>query len=436
MGSQIGNTTDLLNAIQTETPLFNINKFSYAINRPRQEIVHLKNKLKYVYFKDPRHLLNIQIAWQQNKRKEFDLAIISQKPELDLTLTTTQADVWYEHKHNYWMHTYGTAATLQDNYWQGNRFFIPNFRSFNAAVYHISEYNKNNINAEFGIRFDNKTLHTYRNNNNNIYTTNNNWNNLSATANINFKRRNNFTYGFNSAIAKRPPSINELFVNGLHHGTSSFEVGNPNLNSETAFKIAFKTNKYFADSLFKFDVYIYNNFIKGFINLVADTPPTLTIRGAFPTFKYVQTNANLAGYDVNFVVNPTNFLQYQINYSSIFAYNLLDNTWLQQLPGNRILQQLSYKVLGKKHNCNLTFNLKHKTVFNQNRLAANYTDYLPPPETYTIFNGYISFHYKNSQLLLGANNIFNTIYREYLNRFRYFNNETGRNLYIKYLVTI
>jgi iron complex outermembrane receptor protein len=37
---------------------------------------------------------------------------------------------------------------------------------------------------------------------------------------------------------------------------------------------------------------------------------------------------------------------------------------------------------------------------------------------------------------MGCNNVFNTTYRDYLNRNRYFANETGRNIYLKWSVPV
>ncbi|MFN4082427.1 MAG: carboxypeptidase-like regulatory domain-containing protein [Bacteroidia bacterium] len=434
LGSQIGNITDLQEAIKAPSPLFNKNEFSYKVDRPRQEINHITNKVKYTYYKDPRHLLNIQLAHQLNRRKEFDLSMISNKPELDLTLQTTQAEIWYEHRHDYWLHNYGTTSTFKENNWQGSRFFIPNYRNYQASAYHISAYTKNKFSAEAGIRYDFQHLTTYRNINNYISSNNNSWHNASSTINLKYVGINNFLYALNLSMAWRPPAINELFVNGLHHGTSSFEIGNTQMQSEKGYKIAFQITKPLFDSLVVIETFVFNNLILDIINLVPDTAPTLTIRGAFPTFRYIQTNANLSGVDFKIMLKPSAKVNHQITGSILYARDLNTETWLQQMPSNRLNQQFSYCFSDFKYFKNLQLQLQYLTVFKQTRLPENSTDYLPPPDTYNLLNAFLTTNYKNTQIQFGSNNILNTVYREYLNRFRYFNDEPGRNIFVRILI--
>lgn len=433
LGSQIGNITDLREAIQLSQPLFNKNEFSYSINRPRQEVSHFTQKLKYIYYKDPRHLIHTQIAFQQNNRKEFDLAQISDKPELDLQLNTIQADAWYEHKHDYWLHTYGVAATVQENSWSGSRFFIPNFRQTGLAAYHISHYSNNRFELEGGLRYDYKNLQTFRNNNGVINQNTRNWNNISLSANAQYKTTQGYLLGINTGIAWRPPAINELYVNGLHHGTSSFEIGDPNLANEVGYKIGLSIQKSWFDSLLRFEGYAYNNYITGFINLLPDTQPTLTIRGAFPTFRFKQTNANLSGFDAAATVKLQQNILYKIQYSVLYAYDLQLKNWLQQMPGNRLLHQININLHNIKKIQQVALNLQWQSVFMQNRIPNPFIDYLPPPQTYHVLHLYINANFKKAQIQVGSNNILNRAYREYLNRFRYFNDEAGRNIYIKIL---
>jgi iron complex outermembrane receptor protein len=431
LGSQIGNITDLRQAILLDKPLFNKDEFSYNINRPRQDVSHFTQKLKYIFYKDPRHLVHTQITFQQNNRKEFDLAQISDKPELDLQLNTLQADAWYEHKHDFWLHNYGISNTVQENIWSGSRFFIPNFRQTVLAAYHISHYSNNRFELEGGLRYDYRHLQTFRNNNGILTQNVRNWNNVSLSANAQYKMTNGYLLSVNTGIAWRAPNVNELYTNGLHHGTSSFEIGDANLANEVGYKIGISIQKSWFDSLLKFEGYVYNNYIIGFINLLPDTQPTLTIRGAFPTFRFKQTNANLSGIDAAATLKITRNINYKLQYSILYAYDLQLKNWLQQMPGNRLFQQFQVNLPYTDKENPLSVNLQWQSVFMQTRIPDAFIDYLPPPLTYHLFHFYINTNVQRGQIQVGSNNIFNTTYREYLNRFRYFNDETGRNFYIK-----
>jgi iron complex outermembrane receptor protein len=110
------------------------------------------------------------------------------------------------------------------------------------------------------------------------------------------------------------------------------------------------------------------------------------------------------------------------------------NDWLQQMPSNRYEAEFTYQI-DKEHQQDhyITFNLMH--VEQQSRVPANRKDYLPPPPAYTLVNieSGTMFHLfeKRIDLSLGVRNLLNTTYREYMNRFRYFNDEAGRNIVLR-----
>ena len=69
-------------------------------------------------------------------------------------------------------------------------------------------------------------------------------------------------------------------------------------------------------------------------------------------------------------------------------------------------------------------------VSKQSRVPLN-VDYVAPPKGYALFNIDFGFSIplkKQSVFVsLSVNNVFNSEYRDYLNRFRYYSNELGRN---------
>src|SRR5690606_26746343 len=91
--------------------------------------------------------------------------------------------------------------------------------------------------------------------------------------------------------------INELFGEGLHHGTASLENGNPDLVKEKMHEISmgFKYEKGRLNS----QTYIYSKYIEDFIYLKAEGLE-LTIRGAFPAFSWNNTDALINGIDQQF----------------------------------------------------------------------------------------------------------------------------------------
>jgi iron complex outermembrane receptor protein len=88
-----------------------------------------------------------------------------------------------------------------------------------------------------------------------------------------------------------------------------------------------------------------------------------------------------------------------------------------------------YAAKNKTREVNISFGLDH--VF-ENKFISSNNDLLPPPPSFTIFNTDITFKDKIAkkpfQVTLACRNLFNTQYRNYLNRFRYFADEPGRSI--------
>lgn len=434
MGAHVGNLTDLQNAIQSKKPIQNIDQFSYEIVRPRQSVQHTTVKSKSQYLLPNDHKINLILSYQSNVRKEYDRALLSPRPELDLNITTTIVDLNYESasskKRQY---AFGTNAMLQENVWTGSRFFIPNFRVQNIAMYATQSLNLNDWMLDGGLRYDFKSLTTYRNQNDALSSIERTFGNASGTFGATYKITPNLKWLINSAFAWRAPQVNELYVNGLHHGTASFEIGNPDLKSEKALNFSTQL-KYQTDSSWQVDLTLYNNIINDFINMNPSTPATLTLRGAYPTFKFIQTNALLRGLDLSVQKTLNSHFSTSAKTALLWATDRKTKDWLIQMPANRVEGEFTYTFnTNALKNAAVELRLLH--MMQQTRIPKNIPDYLPPPAAYNLLN--VDF---NTDLMLGKQtinlgvavlNLLNERYRDYMNRFRYFNDEPGRSINLR-----
>ena len=107
------------------------------------------------------------------------------------------------------------------------------------------------------------------------------------------------------------------------------------------------------------------------------------------------------------------------------------------MPADRISNTLQYDF-GNSHFFHDPYlSLSHQYIFEQTRVPNKngIADFKPAPEAYSLFTMYASsiLHVKHLpiKLSLGVQNIFNTVYRDYLNGFRYFTDEMGRNIYLQ-----
>jgi iron complex outermembrane receptor protein len=434
MGSHIGNLTDLENAIRSPRPLLNIDRFGYAIGRPSQQVTHLLARSRSTWFLPSASRIVLMAAQQFNRRREYDRALLSDAAELDLEISTTTADLSWEQDPQRPIHaTVGVGAMRQENIWSGSRFFIPNFISWNPYAYALRRYTLSRGSAELGIRFDRKAITAYRNRNGAVTSEQRTFANVSGSAGITRRLNDHLKLTGSAALAWRAPGVNELYVNGLHHGAATFEVGDPDLVAEKALNLSVQL-RYEADSTWDADLTVYSNRIADFINLVPSGTPTLTLRGAYPTFRFLQTDAWLGGADWRLGRRLTSRWSAHAKGSLLYARDIRKGDWLQQMPANRIEGELTWTIPHKRlRDAYLSPSVTH--VARQSRVPRDGTDFLAPPPAYTLLNLEASTTFTlaghDATLSVGVRNLLDRKYRDYMDRFRYFNDATGRNVQVQ-----
>ena len=157
----------------------------------------------------------------------------------------------------------------------------------------------------------------------------------------------------------------------------------------------------------------------------------LTIRGAFPVFTYQQCDALLFGSDMKFSYTVGDWWKLESNWSYIHARNRTDNLPLNFIPPLNGSNTIHYEIPEWLNFRNLKLSLNHRYVAKQWNWDQS-LDLISPPPGYQLFNIYLGGTYKGkkkeSHIRIGAENITNTAYRDYLNRQRYFADALGRNL--------
>lgn len=435
-GSHIGNLTDLDYAFTQAKPRKEfIDSFTYKIDRPKQLIVHELNKANAYYFSPRLGKFTFVYAYQTNKRSEFDAhrqrnnyEAAKNKPELQFNLTTQTADfIWEHHVIRGFSGSVGFTGLWQNNYYEG-RNLIPNFLMQSYGAFAIEHFTKNKTEFEFGIRYDVRQMSVVKRRvDNSLYQPRFNYNVPSATFGIVHNGDKYLIKGYVGS-AFRAPAINELFINGVHHGSAKFEIGDEGLKPEKAFNSSINLI-YNANKIVSLQVEAYNNYIIDFIYQLPQKPPVLTVLGAFPTFVYKQTNARLTGLDAEVTIQIRKNINLTSKASLLYARNLQTNSWIELMPANRFDNTLKI-ALPKK------YLVEFGAVYTQRQNRTNdNVDYAPAPKAYTLFNLNLvkSFTIKKTKMttIIGGNNLLNTVYRDYMNSFRYYADDLGRNIYIK-----
>lgn len=449
-GAHIGNLEDLKRAFEAKEPLIKAD-FTYNLERPQQQVSHSLLKYKNTWQLSNEKRLVTQLSFQQNQRGEFDkhrlfgsLPTDTKVPNLAFNIITGIANSALEHHLSKNIHGKLGAEFIYQNNRTEKGGLIPNFVSTTSAAFLTERWHRYDSpwEVETGFRYDYKWL--------NARVRNSNPENEGNLQQFDFQsfagqfgvihKWNTTTFlSYNLGSAWRAPSVNELFSLGVHHGTASYERGNVNLQSERSLNNTLSFSH--QSEKLKMQINLYSNFIKNFIYLQPDTVPVLTIRGAFPAFNYAQTNARLQGVDVFLDWNFYEKMHIETKGAYLKADNLRDKTPLILMPANRIALNLKYDLIKNKldnakhiriEKLDLSFGGTH--VFEQKRVPPN-QDYVAPPEAYTLlnmaFSTSIAIKKQVFDVFFQVNNLTNVAYRDYLNRFRYFADEVGRDVQVR-----
>jgi iron complex outermembrane receptor protein len=113
------------------------------------------------------------------------------------------------------------------------------------------------------------------------------------------------------------------------------------------------------------------------------------------------------------------------------------------MPADRITNELTFTFDDGKTFSNTYISLEAQNTLEQTRVPDDRNgkqDYKVPPAGYMLLNAHASTSFKVGRLpvtvAINATNLFNTTYRDYLNAFRYFTDEMGRNISLRLKISL
>lgn len=472
--SHTGNIADLVNGINSETPSF-VNDFAYNINAPKQEVQHYLGKLNYYHTFSDFGKLTLQYAFQLNNRLEYDIrkGDSKNKPSLDLSLSTHSVLVDLETSSSeISKYKFGISGVYQNNFADtdtGVRPLIPDYDKYEAGVYGIGTFAlSEKLELETGFRYDFSRIDATKfylqsrwNERNydtdfsdiiigevgNQWKTNPvfNYHNFSGSIGTKYQINNKLKWFTNLSLASRSPNPSELFSDGLHHSTGQIELGDLRLEKEKAVKIS--TALAYSSDKFALEINPYLNLINDF-TLLEPTGLEQSNRGAFPVWEYRQVNARLMGIDINADYDFAKNLNYHSTLAYVYGEDQDNKEALIDMPPVNWNNEIQFK---KQEWHDLVLGLKSELAFTQKRFPNNDFiadvpvdgEFVPtlveisqPPKGYhqLHFSSEMSFAtFEKSKITIGFNiqNIFNTNYRDYLNRTRFYVDDMGRNFTIQ-----
>ncbi len=442
IGAHVGTKADILARIAEGRP-YDEYTFSYRIGAPRQKVSHEMSRLNWQYRLSDRQKIEATYSLQRNHRREFDLRRVQSDdtPMADMLLTTQNMEVLYQIAQT----KLGISGTLQVNNnvpGTGTTPIIPNFDNHTFGVFAAHKLSWTNNVMELGLRYDYKYFdvagyrYDYRHPNADgslnqyLLQDQKHFNNLSGMIGNTLKIANYWYWKSNIGLAWRAPSANELYSDGIHHGTGTYEVGDQNMKSEKGIK--WVNTVQFAKGPIEANADLFTQRVFDYI-YAKPNPDSVrqTIRGTFPLFQYMQQDALLYGYDVDLSIRLANRWRYRTGMSAVIGINSTTDTYLPFMPSDRIEQSITYRWVKR----DAYVKLNHTYVAEQKRYEEG-SDYVAPPPAYQLWGATASYSFtvhgrQQLNILVDVDNLFNAAYKDYMDRFRYYAHARGRNIAIK-----
>lgn len=394
--------------------------------------------------------IKLNLAYQQNQRKEFGNAEDPDEQELFFDLKTVNYNLqWQLPEFKEWHTTIGVNGMSQQNLNKGEEVLIPEYQLFDAGFFVYAQRFLKNGTISGGVRFDNRSLDAegFSDGSDIKFTPlKKSFSNFSGSIGVSYEPAKNVTVKANIARGFRAPTLAELSSNGAHEGTNRYEYGEANLSSETS--LQFDGGIELNSDHISFSLSAFYNRMNDFIfyrklGSAGGGDSLVTVDGEdIPAFKFAQSDAKLSGLEFSFDIHPhpLDWLHFENSISFVRGRfdEKLDNDRdgsdnLPLIPAPRFNSELraDFKKAGK-HIANLYARFEVAGTFRQKHFFSGY-------DTETATDGYVLLNTgvggdvvnKNKTLFslyFGVTNLADVAYQNHLSRLKYAaqNLATGR----------
>ena len=251
-----------------------------------------------------------------------------------------------------------------------------------------------------------------------------------------FRSWNNWKLSFGTMIAGRTPDLDELYSDGPHLGTYSYEIGQPNLELERTISIEASLEHKTPKSQMRLTG--YQNYSPNFhISTAQGTgyePGADWIEwgsgssGWLYKYQMKGLRAQIYGWESDLRYELNKWIHLGGNISVTRGENLSQNRPLEYMPPDKVQFSTEFDL----NPLAVVFNLKK--VLPQTKLG----EFETRTEGFSVFdiNGSYTIHSSNisHKLIFQLDNIFNEVYYNHLSRIKTIMPEKGQSLNIQYRV--
>ena len=371
--------------------------------------------------------LELNSGWQMNDRKEFEQRDAAEAV-LHLKLNTLTLDLKGHHRTlGPLTGTAGLALMSQTNSSRAEEKLIPDFGLFDVAGFLYEEAPMGDFSLSGGARIDSRVLDVDESSELGVASQTKSFTNISGTLGVIWHATEALSFVANAGRGWRAPTPFEMFVDGIHEGTTRYEIGSNRLAPERSFNIDLST-RYDGNRL-QGELTVYHNRINSFIYL----SPTERIDSAsgFAIFLDRQADATLLGGELGFELQAADWIVLNAGASVVRGTNDETTEPLPLMPADRLTlgTRLIQPSVGPFRHPYLSMGVK--IVADQNRIET----YERPTGGYVLLDAGLGadlpFAGREIRIDLRAENLGDTAYRDHLSRYKAYALNPGRDISLK-----
>lgn len=412
---------------------------SYSIAVPYQQIHHYRavwdNTLAI-----GNGNLKATVAYQHNRRQEFEEEDAPNECQLDFMLHTVNYDAHYDADiAGNWKVSAGVNGMYQRSLNKGSEFLVPAYHLFDCGIFATAAKRLGKANLTGGVRADRRAMSgdalscdgTER-----FAAFKRTFSGVSASIGVAADVLPDVNVKLNLSRGFRAPNISELASNGVHEGTQRYELGNTALRPEGSWQADLGAS--YSSGIVSAELALFANRIDNYIfseRQVADDGTPATIDGV-AAYRFASGKARQLGVEARLDVHPLPRLHIGSSFSYVSSVQMGQpraTRYFPFTPAPRLLADVRYEIAcGQRYIDNCYVKLEADCNLRQNHFyAANGTETATP--SYTLLNLYAGTDVKRHgrrlfSIYLSCENLADRAYQNHLSRLKYLdrNNATGR----------
>ncbi len=403
---------------------------SYGKPMPYQQVHHYKAAWENLLYVGDGSFKAL-VAYQQNRRQEFEEEETPDVCGLDMQLHTVNYDLHYLSPENGgWKWAAGIGGMYQRSANRGTEYLIPAYRLFDYGLFVTASRTAGRISLSGGLRYDHRHLRSEElteEGETRFTAFSRSFDGLTGSLGLTVDISPAFNVKANLSRGFRAPNVSELGSNGVHEGTARYEVGNPALKPENSWQADLGAD--YVSSVLTARLALFANRIGHYIfsqKMAGADGQEILIDGE-PAYRFTSGDARIMGGEVSVDAHPIPHLHVSSSFSYVHSVQLhsdRDARYLPFTPAPRWLSDVKYEFLcGKRWVDNLYLQFTVDCNLRQNHyLAANGTE--TPTPSYTLMHLYAGADVKVKgrrafSLYLALENIADRAYQSHLSRLKY-----------------